>query len=155
MSSDNQVSSFDGLMSTSNVLKHDEVWIKTSEPIWWCVELRPYIKAESPLHEVSFTTKPHAHRLLRRQLTRNRPYPSESQPLPSLGFRHPRASRSKCRRQCRRSTYPMLERTSRCHLHIQVLKPQKGINTTASTSTILHGHCDRIRVCQGAMKKAY
>jgi len=34
--------SFDGLMSTSNHLIPDEkvVWIKTSRPIWWTVELR-------------------------------------------------------------------------------------------------------------------
>ncbi|KDR76321.1 hypothetical protein GALMADRAFT_475862 [Galerina marginata CBS 339.88] len=36
------VSSFDGLVSTSNHLVPDEkvVWIKTSKPIWWTVELR-------------------------------------------------------------------------------------------------------------------
>ncbi|KAJ7274463.1 thiamine pyrophosphokinase [Mycena haematopus] len=38
-----QESSFDGVMSTSNQLLPDEdsVWIKTSNPIWWTVELRP------------------------------------------------------------------------------------------------------------------
>jgi len=37
-----QESSFDGLMSTSNHLLPNEesVWIKTSSPIWWTVELR-------------------------------------------------------------------------------------------------------------------
>jgi thiamine pyrophosphokinase len=35
-------SSFDGLVSTSNHLVAEErvVWVKTSEPIWWTVELR-------------------------------------------------------------------------------------------------------------------
>ena len=33
-------SSFDGLVSTSNHVLSSEVWIKTSRPIWWCVELR-------------------------------------------------------------------------------------------------------------------
>jgi len=33
------VSSFDGLMSTSNVLKDKTVRVSTSEPIWWCVQL--------------------------------------------------------------------------------------------------------------------
>ncbi|KAF7330507.1 TPK-B1-binding domain-containing protein [Mycena venus] len=38
----NHESSFDGLMSTSNHVLPDEgsVWIKTSNPIWWTVELR-------------------------------------------------------------------------------------------------------------------
>ncbi|EDR08454.1 thiamine pyrophosphokinase Thi80 [Laccaria bicolor S238N-H82] len=36
-----QVSSFDGLISTSNhLLPGENVWIKTSEPIWWTVELK-------------------------------------------------------------------------------------------------------------------
>jgi thiamine pyrophosphokinase len=37
-----QSSSFDGLVSTSNHLVpgQDEVWIKTSKPIWWTAELR-------------------------------------------------------------------------------------------------------------------
>ncbi|KAF8899944.1 thiamine pyrophosphokinase [Gymnopilus junonius] len=37
-----QVSSFDGLLSTSNHLLPEEkvVWIKTSKPIWWTTELR-------------------------------------------------------------------------------------------------------------------
>lgn len=35
-------SSFDGLVSTSNhLLPGNDVWIKTSRPIWWAVELRP------------------------------------------------------------------------------------------------------------------
>ncbi|ESK89035.1 thiamin pyrophosphokinase 1 [Moniliophthora roreri MCA 2997] len=35
-------SSFDGLMSTSNhLVPGQDVWIKTSRPIWWTVELRP------------------------------------------------------------------------------------------------------------------
>lgn len=39
---DDQESSFDGLVSTSNHLSSSEntVWIKTSQPIWWCMELR-------------------------------------------------------------------------------------------------------------------
>jgi len=37
---ENQVSSFDGLLSTSNHLAEDYIYIKTSEPIWWCVERR-------------------------------------------------------------------------------------------------------------------
>ena len=38
-----RVSSFDGLMSTSNHLLPDEpvVTIRTSRPIWWTMELRP------------------------------------------------------------------------------------------------------------------
>lgn len=38
----NQVSSFDGLISTSNHLIPEEkvVWIQTTEPIWWTVELK-------------------------------------------------------------------------------------------------------------------
>jgi thiamine pyrophosphokinase len=36
-----QPSSFDGLISTSNHLVPGEnVWIKTSKPIWWTIELR-------------------------------------------------------------------------------------------------------------------
>ncbi|KAG8927174.1 hypothetical protein FRC01_007884 [Tulasnella sp. 417] len=31
-------SSFDGMVSTSNWLAEDQIWIKTSEPIWWCIE---------------------------------------------------------------------------------------------------------------------
>ncbi|KAF8587626.1 thiamine pyrophosphokinase Thi80 [Ramaria rubella] len=34
------LSSFDGLVSTSNHLITSKVWVKTSKPIWWCVELR-------------------------------------------------------------------------------------------------------------------
>ncbi|EIM90925.1 thiamine pyrophosphokinase Thi80 [Stereum hirsutum FP-91666 SS1] len=39
--SDN-VSSFDGMVSTSNHLVPEEstVWVKTSRPIWWCAELK-------------------------------------------------------------------------------------------------------------------
>jgi len=37
---DNAESSFDGLVSTSNAIVDKRVWIKTSAPIWWCVELR-------------------------------------------------------------------------------------------------------------------
>jgi thiamine pyrophosphokinase len=39
---DNDESSFDGQMSTSNHLLPEEetVWIKTSRPIWWCMEIR-------------------------------------------------------------------------------------------------------------------
>ncbi|KAJ7593003.1 thiamine pyrophosphokinase [Mycena floridula] len=39
---DNALSSFDGMISTSNhlVLTEPIVWIKTSKPIWWTVELR-------------------------------------------------------------------------------------------------------------------
>ncbi|KZT54055.1 Thiamin pyrophosphokinase [Calocera cornea HHB12733] len=33
-------SSFDGMVSSSNWLDADEIWIKTTEPIWWSVELR-------------------------------------------------------------------------------------------------------------------
>ncbi|KAH7930195.1 thiamine pyrophosphokinase [Leucogyrophana mollusca] len=35
-------SSFDGMVSTSNHLVPEErtVWIKTSQPIWWCAELK-------------------------------------------------------------------------------------------------------------------
>ncbi|KZT43762.1 Thiamin pyrophosphokinase [Sistotremastrum suecicum HHB10207 ss-3] len=33
-------SSFDGMVSTSNATESAEVWIKTSEPIWWCIELQ-------------------------------------------------------------------------------------------------------------------
>ncbi|KAG9036213.1 hypothetical protein FRB95_009576 [Tulasnella sp. JGI-2019a] len=40
-----QASSFDGVMSTSNVLKHSQVRIKTSAPIWWCVEHRERAEA--------------------------------------------------------------------------------------------------------------
>jgi thiamine pyrophosphokinase len=38
----NNESSFDGLVSTSNHLVPEEetVWIKTSKPIWWSVELK-------------------------------------------------------------------------------------------------------------------
>jgi len=38
----NTISSFDGLVSTSNHLVPEEktVWIKTSQPIWWTVELK-------------------------------------------------------------------------------------------------------------------
>jgi len=38
----NQLSSFEGLVSTSNHLVPDEriVWIKTSKPIWWTAELK-------------------------------------------------------------------------------------------------------------------
>jgi len=41
----NEASSFDGLVSTSNHLvpEEDTVWIKTSKPIWWSVELRKMI----------------------------------------------------------------------------------------------------------------
>ncbi|KAI1797362.1 thiamine pyrophosphokinase [Ganoderma leucocontextum] len=39
----NQVSSFDGLISTSNHLLPDEpvVTVKTTRPVWWSIELRP------------------------------------------------------------------------------------------------------------------
>jgi thiamine pyrophosphokinase len=34
-------SSFDGLVSTSNhLVPGQNVWIKTTKPIWWTVELR-------------------------------------------------------------------------------------------------------------------
>jgi hypothetical protein len=33
-------SSFDGVVSTSNAVVDTQVWIKTSQPIWWCIELR-------------------------------------------------------------------------------------------------------------------
>lgn len=33
-------SSFDGDVSTSNWLASDDIWIKTTAPIWWSVELR-------------------------------------------------------------------------------------------------------------------
>ncbi|KAF9521683.1 thiamine pyrophosphokinase Thi80 [Crepidotus variabilis] len=38
----NQMSSFEGLMSTSNHLVRGEnlVWVETSQPIWWTVELK-------------------------------------------------------------------------------------------------------------------
>jgi thiamine pyrophosphokinase len=40
-------SSFDGLMSTSNhLVPGQNVWIKTTHPIWWTVELKPQIKAK-------------------------------------------------------------------------------------------------------------
>lgn len=41
----NCVSSFDGMVSTSNQLdpKEKVVQVKTTEPIWWTVELRPSI----------------------------------------------------------------------------------------------------------------
>ena len=39
-------SSFDGLISTSNhLIPGKNVWIKTTKPIWWTVELKPQIKA--------------------------------------------------------------------------------------------------------------
>jgi len=40
----NRVSSFDGLVSTSNHLVPGEntVWVKTSKPIWWTVELKKF-----------------------------------------------------------------------------------------------------------------
>jgi len=37
---DNTTSSFDGLLSTSNWVDSSEIWIKTSAPIWWSVELK-------------------------------------------------------------------------------------------------------------------
>jgi len=37
---EDSVSSFDGLVSTSNAFQSEQVWIKTSQPIWWCMELR-------------------------------------------------------------------------------------------------------------------
>ncbi|KII89925.1 hypothetical protein PLICRDRAFT_40102 [Plicaturopsis crispa FD-325 SS-3] len=39
---DEQESSFDGLVSTSNHLvpEEDTVWVKTSKPIWWSAELK-------------------------------------------------------------------------------------------------------------------
>jgi thiamine pyrophosphokinase len=39
---DDQLSSFEGLVSTSNHLDLGEevVWIKTSKPIWWTAELK-------------------------------------------------------------------------------------------------------------------
>ncbi|TDL25502.1 thiamine pyrophosphokinase [Rickenella mellea] len=36
---DEKESSFDGMVSTSNQLDANEVYVKTSRPIWWCVEL--------------------------------------------------------------------------------------------------------------------
>lgn len=39
-------SSFDGLVSTSNhLVPGQNVWIKTTNPVWWTVELKPHIKA--------------------------------------------------------------------------------------------------------------
>lgn len=40
---DEAESSFDGMVSTSNALVPSEknVWIKTTQPIWWTVALRP------------------------------------------------------------------------------------------------------------------
>jgi len=35
-----QESSFEGVVSTSNAVIGDQVWIKTSAPIWWCIEMR-------------------------------------------------------------------------------------------------------------------
>jgi len=41
----NQESSFDGMISTSNhFLPNENVWIKTSKPIWWTAELRSDLK---------------------------------------------------------------------------------------------------------------
>jgi len=36
---DETISSFDGLVSTSNSIDGDHVWIKTTAPIWWCIQL--------------------------------------------------------------------------------------------------------------------
>jgi len=33
------ISSFDGMVSTSNAVKGNQVWIKTTAPIWWSIEL--------------------------------------------------------------------------------------------------------------------
>lgn len=46
----NHLSLFDGMVSTSNHLVPEEpiVYIKTTEPIWWTVELRPEAFAETP-----------------------------------------------------------------------------------------------------------
>ncbi|KAL4268579.1 Thiamine pyrophosphokinase [Pleurotus pulmonarius] len=40
----NTPSSFDGMVSTSNHLVPgcDQVWVKTSKPLWWTAELRPF-----------------------------------------------------------------------------------------------------------------
>ncbi|KAJ7475797.1 thiamine pyrophosphokinase Thi80 [Mycena latifolia] len=47
----NQLSSFDGMVSTSNhlVSSEDTVWIRTSSPIWWTAELRSLHGAPGPL----------------------------------------------------------------------------------------------------------
>lgn len=37
-------SSFDGDISTSNWLASDNIWIKTTAPIWWTIELRLHEK---------------------------------------------------------------------------------------------------------------
>ena len=37
-------SSFEGDISTSNWLASEEVWIKTSRPIWWSIELKGFPK---------------------------------------------------------------------------------------------------------------
>ncbi|KAJ7727282.1 thiamine pyrophosphokinase [Mycena maculata] len=54
----NNESSFDGMVSTSNHLvpEENEVWIKTTNPIWWTAELR--IFPESRLQYVSHTICP-------------------------------------------------------------------------------------------------
>ncbi|KAG8940041.1 hypothetical protein FRC04_005674 [Tulasnella sp. 424] len=43
-----QESSFDGLVSTSNWLAEDRIWVKTSQPIWWCVERKNTEKDLTP-----------------------------------------------------------------------------------------------------------
>ncbi|KAG9224850.1 hypothetical protein CCMSSC00406_0001999 [Pleurotus cornucopiae] len=44
LSAANTPSSFDGMVSTSNHLVPgcDQVWVKTSKPLWWTAELRPF-----------------------------------------------------------------------------------------------------------------
>ena len=37
---DDAESSFDGLVSTSNHIASDEVHITTTQPIWWCMEVK-------------------------------------------------------------------------------------------------------------------
>jgi len=37
-------SSFEGDISTSNWLAGEEVWIRTSRPIWWTIELKGFPK---------------------------------------------------------------------------------------------------------------
>ena len=43
MLSDDIDSSFDGLMSTSNHVIEDEVWIKNSEPIVWTIAMKSLV----------------------------------------------------------------------------------------------------------------
>ncbi|KAG9040366.1 hypothetical protein FS837_000735 [Tulasnella sp. UAMH 9824] len=49
-------SSFDGMVSTSNWIVEDRIWIKTSQPIWWCVERKKTEKDMAPSRAYCFTT---------------------------------------------------------------------------------------------------